>query len=810
MSIESSMDSLRLSKYYDECWVLSNFNKVAFISTVISELKMTGSKLTVDLSLLDNDIKDEEMLACPVVSGSQFLIDFLVYLAECCNYKCIYHPDWGILAGRLEMQRLKLLNRNGWMDTIKNTKTMWDEEYYTFVHNNHKELLEIINPIDDYSYSLFGLRTLEKSYFARHNDVIIETPQLMYLRVATFIHMPDIQQIKSYYLYMSKGYFTHASPTLFNAGLRKGSLASCFLLCMEDDLESIFKCLGHCALISKATGGIGLDISKIRHSKIGSQGQSSGIVPMLQVYNATMKYVDQGGRRKGSATIFLQPWHVDFLDFLMLKRSIGSEEYRARDLFYSVWSCDLFMKRVKNNETWSLFCPKKCSGLTETYGDEFDMLYLKYEHDRQYEKQMPARDLWNELLKTQIEAGMPFIAHRDTANYTSNQKNLGLIRSSNLCMEIVEVTGSDVISSCNLASIALDEFVVDGQFQYFYLGKVVTEIVKGLNKVIDKTWYPLGPNGSIANTNKKYRPLGIGVQGLAETFFKLKLAWTDEEARAVNKKIFCTIYYYASLESCNEAKLHGAYDGFEGSPAANGLLKPDLVNENNARLAKLLGTEPVYKENGFMMYKWDLLKRRIKKYGLRNSLLVALMPTASSAQIRSKTESFEPITSNMYVRTVLSGAFPIVNKYLTADLMELNMWNNTTINNIMKNEGSVQFLSTTDVDKQGKLERLKEIYKTAFELKQKVIVDMAIDRSLYVCQSQSLNIFIKDPNFTQLTNLHFYAWENGLTTGMYYLRTSPATEAVKFTLLKEETAVDISQEKKKVVCTDDVCVMCQS
>jgi len=786
--------------YYNSC-----NNKGSLIHFILDIYKNGLDE--IDLNLIKKEINEIE-LSIVIEDGVDcvsFLKQVLAYVSECCNYKCIYHPNWCILAGRIELLRLKLNNPYTFEEGLIYSKNIWDVDYYDFISNYSSELLQIVQSGDDIDnqFTLFGLKTLEKSYLLKYNDIILETPSLMYLRVATYLFFPDLEKIKNYYNLMSKGYFTHASPTLFNAGIKKGSLSSCFLLSMEDSLEEIFKCLGQCALISKFTGGIGLDISNIRHSSINNtSGSSSGIVPMLQVYNSAMKYVDQGGRRKGSATVFLQPWHIDFMDFLMLKRSIGSEERRARDLFYAVWCCDLFMLRVKNNQMWSLFCPKKCPKLTNTYGDEFNLIYLEYEKSGLYDQQIMARDLWNEMLKTQVETGMPFIAYKDTANYTSNQKNLGLIRSSNLCMEIVEVTDKNTISSCNLASIALDEFVVNGEFQYFMLGNVVKYIVEGLNNVIDRTCYPLGDGGNISITNKKYRPLGIGVQGLAETFFKLKLAWTDDEAKIINKKIFATIYYYALSESCFQSKINGPYDGFYGSPASSGILKPILICENKKRLQSLLGNTDNL-EPDFIMYKWDLLQKDVKRFGLRNSLLVALMPTASSAQIRGKTESFEPITSNMYVRTVLSGSFPIVNKYMVDDLIQLNMWNNTTIHSIMKEEGSIQHLQTDDLSIKPKLDRVKDIYKTAFELKQKVLVDLAIDRSPYVCQSQSLNIFIKNPTFSQLTNLHFYSWEHGLTTGMYYLRTSPSTEAIKFT-------VEIPENKKRKVCDEEVCLTCQS
>jgi ribonucleotide reductase alpha subunit len=709
-------------------------------------------------------------------------------------------------------------------------------------------------------------------------------------------------------------------------------------------------------MISKNMGGVGLDVSNIRHSKIGYFGRSAGIVPMLKVFNDALKYADQGGgRRKGSGTIFLQPWHVDFPEFLELKRQQGSDDFRARDLFYSVWCCDLFMDRVSKNMMWSLFCPKKAPGLTETYNEEFEHLYTSYEEQHLYEKQIPAQTLWNELLKTQVETGMPFITHKDTANSTSNQKNLGIIRSSNLCVsgdtfiltrdgnkkikdlvgvavdiwngdcwstvtpfctsaipkklltvtmndgstlnctpehifyigdflkntkktaaelvsgdkliywqipgsllsvypqhktgyvyhevvsvidknimeptfcfteprrhtgvfngiltgqcqEIMEVSDENRISSCNLASICLNMFVENGSYNFKKLGDVTRKVVRALNNVIDTTYYPLEnyPNSPIKTTNLKYRPLGIGVQGLADAFMLMGYPWESNESKKLNKEIFACIYYHAVDESSELAREFGSYDGFIGSPASKGLLKPDLVALEMARkkikYSSASGT--IYEVAGKILnenlvecnnYNWSSLRMKIAKNGLRNSLLIALMPTASTAQILGNTESFEPISSNIYSRSVLSGNHVVINRYMVETFSKLGIWNRNIINSIIKNDGSVQHL---DID-----EHYKKLYKTAFEIKQKVIVDLSIDRSFYVCQSQSLNIHIKNPTFAQLTSLHFYAWENCLSTGMYYLRTAPSVDAVKFTV---EGEIDV---KKKVVCTDEVCVTCQS
>ena len=816
-------------------------NFASFLITIVKELAWG---LTINIALLLKDINDPVILKARHLGALESLRRVLLSIAEGANYKATTHPDWSLLAGRIEIQRLKLQVPDTFSEMLNKNPQVWrndtDCDYYDFANRHAEQLEAMIDPEKDYDLYFFGVRTLEKSYLMRlvgQGEQIIETPQRMYLRIAAFLWMPNLEMTKKYYDLMSSGYFTHASPTMFHSGVVKGSLASCFLLSMQDDLEKIFKCLGQCAMISKSAGGIGLDITNIRHSSVGHLGQSSGIVPMLKVYDAGMRYVDQAGRRKGSATIFLQPWHIDFIDFLQLKRQHGAEERRARDLFYSVWNCDIFMDRVLANADWTMFCPKYAPMLKDTYGEEFEKWYLEYEKtlplqegSENFVKTMPARQIWTELLTTQIEAGMPFMTNKDTANYTSNQKNLGLIRSSNLCVEILEVTEEDTISSCNLASIALDEYVdvIDGVPTYNHkkLGETVRLIIRGLNRVIDRTYYPVqehdkdgnitGP-GPIKNTNLKYRPLGLGVQALADAFLKMDYAWTDKEARKLNQEIFATIYYHAIDESVELAKEDGVYDGFYGSPASEGLLKPDLIAMEKAR-KQLRGDEEIDEKelhalaNKFLEkdlsknYDWDALRDKVKNFGLRNSLLVALMPTASSAQIRYKNESFEPFTTNMYVRSVLAGNHLIVNRYMVSDLEKLGLWNSSVINFIIKNEGSIAELPEELVpeEKRGELRRVKEKCATAFELSQRLMVDMAVDRSYYICQSQSLNIHCKDPTFKLMNNLHFHAWKNGLSTGMYYLRSAPATEAVKFTV---EGELDV---KKTVVCTDEVCISCQS
>ncbi len=817
---------------------------IIFLRSVVTEVAWG---LDIELALLEKDLCDEVIGKTRSLGALESLRRVLLAISEGAAYKATKHPDWSLLAGRIEVQWLKLEVPDTLFEMLNENTMVWrndkDYDYYDFANRHAQQLEAMIVPERDYDLYSFGVRTLKMSYLMRLIDSkqhFLAIPQRMYLRIAAFLWMPDLEMIKKYYDLMSTGMFTHASPTMFHAGIRKGSLASCFLLSMQDDLEKIFKCLGQCAMISKAAGGIGLDISNIRHSKVGHLGQSSGIVPMLKVYDAGMRYVDQAGRRKGSATIFLQPWHIDFPDFLLLKRQLGKEERRARDLFYAVWNCDLFMDRVRANAEWTLFCPKYAPELKNVFGEEFEKWYKYYEEEipkqpghESYMKKIQARTLWNDLLTTQIETGMPFMTNKDTANYTSNQKNLGLIRSSNLCVEVMEVTDENTVSSCNLASIALDEYVDISNgtpvYNFSRLGEVVRLVIRGLNRVIDRTYYPIQEHdeqgnitgsGPIKSTNLRYRPLGLGVQALADAYLKMGMAWTDPEARELNRNIFATIYYNAVEESVDLAKEYGVYEGFYGSPASNGLIKPDLLAMERARkqlrVEGITSAHPEYADRirdltaEFLqdlspLYDWDLLREKVKN-GMYNSLLVALMPTASSAQIRYKNESFEPFTSNMYVRSVLSGNHIVVNRYMVKELKELGLWNKSVINFIIKEEGSIAKLSVDLVDppNRPKLERIKEKCKTAFELSQKLLVDMSIDRSYYVCQSQSLNIHIKNPTFRQLTSLHFYAWENALSTGMYYLRTNPAIEAVKFTV---DGDLDI---ERSVVCTNDVCISCQS
>lgn len=846
MSQSSQMDlrNSELEHYYSQLFSFhdagkTNENFKKFLMSICEDLK---GDLNIEVAELTKVFNDETLCGVKKFGATESLKRCLKDIAEAANFKTIRNPDWMIFAGRLEIQRLKLIVPTTLQEELDLLRNIWnshEHDYYSFCSKNIVELENMLyeTRMNDYNLTYFGIKTLETSYLMKYieNDVerIIETPQRLYLRVACFLFMPDIDMVREYYYLLSQGKYTHASPTLFNSGVKKGSLASCFLLSVNDDLEHIFKQLSNCAMISKATGGIGLDISNIRHSQIGHNGKSSGIVPMLRVFNDALKYVDQTGKRKGSATIFLQPWHIDILDFIELKKPHGKEEMRARDLFYCVWCNDLFFKRVYNNEDWVLFCPKKAPMLTQTYGEEFEKWYIHYEEQGIYSMRIPARKIMHEIIVSQIETGMPFIAHKDTVNYTNNQKNLGLIRSSNLCMEIVEVTDGDTISSCNLASIALDEYITNGTYDFDELGRVTRKVVRALNRVIDRTEYPLVKydadgkvvkDGPIKRPNMKHRPLGIGVQALADTFLKLNIDWESEPAKELNKEIFATIYYHAVSESVEMAKETGSYIGFDGSPASQGLLKPDLIAKERARKQLYLKgiqtghpdytryekelVDAIFDEHVSKKYDWEALRENVKRHGMKNSLLVALMPTASSAQIRYKTEAFEPMSSNLYLRTVLSGTHIVINRIMVDHLKQLGLWNESISNFLLKHDGSIQELPEsllTDTEKQKQLRHLKQVCKTSFEIKQKTLMDLSIDRSFYVCQSQSLNIFMETPTPDKLLAMHFHGWKHGLSTGMYYLRSEPARNAIQFTL-----DGDIDLTKQSMVCTEEVCMSCST
>jgi ribonucleoside-diphosphate reductase alpha chain len=669
------------------------------------------------------------------------------------------------------------------------------DEVYQIIQKNSDVLDSTIIYDRDFRYDYFGFKTLERSYLLRLEGNIAERPQQMLMRVAVGIHKDDMDSVIETYNYMSEGWFTHATPTLFNSGTPKPQMSSCFLLATkEDSISGIYDTLTQCAKISQSAGGIGLSIHDIRATGSyikGTNGTSNGIVPMLRVFNDTARYVDQGGgKRKGSFAIYIEPWHADVFDFLDLRKNHGKEEQRARDLFYALWIPDLFMQRVEENGDWTLMCPHECPGLSDTHGKKFEKLYKKYESEGKGRKTIKAQELWFKVLESQIETGTPYMLYKDAANEKSNQKNLGTIKSSNLCTEIIEYTAPDEVAVCNLASIALPKFVIDGKFDFEKLFNVSYRVTKNLDKVIDANYYPV-PEAK--NSNMRHRPIGIGVQGLADAFILLRHAFESAEAKQLNKDIFETIYYAAVTASKDLAIENGPYESWKGSPISEGILQFDMWN-----------VQPSDR------WEWDLLREEVKKHGVRNSLLLAPMPTASTAQILGNNECFEPYTSNIYTRRVLSGEYIIVNKHLLRDLVKLGIWNDRLKNKLMASNGSIQNIDEIP-------ENIKELYKTAWEISQKVLLDMAADRGAYIDQSQSLNIFMENANFAKLTSMHFYGWKAGLKTGMYYLRTKSATDAIKFTLDKEAMAEPVAKTEEERIaeinCSlddPDDCVSCGS
>ncbi|AST09264.1 ribonucleotide reductase large subunit [Murmansk poxvirus] len=693
------------------------------------------------------------------------------------------HPDYAILAARIAISNLHKETKKLFSDVIQdlyNHGSMISNVVMEVVSKYKDRINSAIINDRDFSYNYFGFKTLEKSYLLRINNKVVERPQHMLMRVSIGIHQWDIDAVIETYNLLSEKWFTHASPTLFNSGTSHSQMSSCFLLNMIDDsIEGIYDTLKRCALISKTAGGIGISISNIRASGSyisGTNGTSNGIVPMLRVYNNTARYIDQGGnKRPGVMSIYLEPWHADVMEFLELKKNTGNEELRTRDLFIALWIPDLFMNRVKNDENWSLMCPNECPGLDNVWGDEFEKLYTKYENDGKYRRVVKARTVWKAIIESQIETGTPFMLYKDACNRKSNQQNLGTIKCSNLCTEIVQYANENEVAVCNLASVALNMFVINNKFDFHKLREVVNVIVKNLNKIIDINKYPI-PEAEISN--KKHRPIGIGVQGLADTFILLGYPFESQEAQDLNIKIFETIYYSALEASCELAKIQGPYETYEGSPISNGILQYDLWNIVPSDL-----------------WDWKILKEKIHKYGVRNSLLIAPMPTASTAQILGNNESVEPYTSNIYTRRVLSGEFQVVNPHLLRVLTERKLWSEELKNRIIADGGSVQ---KTDIP-----EDIKRIYKTVWEIPQKTILKMAADRGAFVDQSQSLNIHISEPSYSKLSSMHFYGWSLGLKTGMYYLRTKAASNPIKFTVEKDKLT-------RIVVCNDDICTSCSS
>ena len=681
------------------------------------------------------------------------------------------HPDYAILASRIAVSNLHKNTLDSFSATIYKLyhyihpitgkrSPLIAEDVYEIVQDNAAFLDQAIAHERDFEFDYFGFRTLERSYLLKTDGQIAERPQFMFMRVAIGIHMDDLEAAIETYNLMTEKWFTHATPTLFNAGTPKPQLSSCFLLSTQDDsISGIFDSLKQCAEISKSAGGIGLSVHNVRATGsyiAGTNGTSNGIVPMLQVFNNTARYVDQGGgKRKGAFAIYLEPWHADVFDFLDLKKNHGKEEKRARDLFYALWVPDLFMKRVEDDDVWTLMDPNECPGLHEVHSEEFEALYEKYEREGRGRRTISARQLWRKVVESQIETGTPYILYKDHANRKSNQQNLGTIRSSNLCAEIIEYTSKDEVAVCNLASISLSKCVIDGKFDFERLHYVTKVATRNLNKIIDLNYYPVE---EAKTSNMRHRPIGIGVQGLADAFMMLKFPFESDEAKLLNRSIFETMYHAAVEASVECAKARGAYETFEDSPMSKGQFQFDLW-----------GVTPTDR------YDWDSLRKQVMEHGVSNSLLLALMPTASTSQIMGNNECFEPITSNMYTRRVLSGEFVVVNKYLMNDLIEKGIWNEDIKNELIANNGSVQ-----DID--GIPDDLKEVYKTVWEIKQKAVIDMAADRGAFICQSQSLNVFMQDANFRKLSSMHFYGWQKGLKTGTYYLRTKAATNAVKVTV----------------------------
>jgi ribonucleoside-diphosphate reductase alpha chain len=681
------------------------------------------------------------------------------------------HPDYALLAARIAISNLHKNTNKSFSETMEALYNYVDpvtmqkaglisDATIEVIRRNADTLDSAIIYDRDYSFDYFGFKTLERSYLLRMNNQVVERPQHMLMRAAVGIHGDDINSAIETYHLMSEKWFIHATPTLFNAGTPKPQLSSCFLLSMVDDsIQGIFETLSRCAKISQSAGGIGLSIHNIRATGSyikGTGGTSNGIIPMLRVFNDTARYVDQGGgKRKGAFAVYLEPWHADIMEFLELKKNHGKEEQRARDLFYALWICDLFMERVKNNENWSLFCPNEAPGLCDTYGGEFEALYHKYEKEGRARKVVRAQDIWSAIIESQIETGTPYMLYKDAANRKSNQKNLGTIRSSNLCTEIMEYTSADEVAVCNLASIALPKFVTDGEFNHQKLYEITRVVTRNLNKVIDVNYYPIP---EARNSNMRHRPIGIGVQGLADAFIMMRYAFDSPEARKLNREIFETIYYAALTESCAIAERDGHYESFPGSPASKGELQYDMW-----------GVEPTARWN------WAELKSKISQVGLRNSLLLAPMPTASTSQILGNNECIEPYTSNIYTRRTLSGEYIVVNKHLLNDLIRLGLWDEEMKEALIVSNGSVQNI-------QGLPQDLKERYKTVWEISQKAIIDMAADRGAFICQSQSLNLFVENATMGKLSSMHFYAWSKGLKTGMYYLRSKAAVDPIKFTL----------------------------
>ena len=741
-----------------------------------------------------NDLVDSVKVAMRVIEGlydgvTTSELDNLA--AETAASMTIAHPDYAQLAARIAVSNLHKNTKKSFSETMSdmynyvNPRTgqkspLLSDEVFEVIQANAAMLDSMIIYNRDFNYDYFGFKTLERSYLLKINGKIVERPQHMLMRVSIGIHLDDLDSVKETYELMSKKFFTHATPTLFNAGTPKPQMSSCFLLTMKDDsIDGIYDTLKQTARISQSAGGIGLAIHNVRATGSyirGTNGTSNGIVPMLRVFNDTARYVDQGGgKRKGSFAIYLETWHADIFEFLDLKKNTGKEEMRARDLFFAMWTSDLFMKRVQEDASWTLMCPNECPGLCDVYGDEFEALYISYETAGKGRKTVRARELWEKILESQIETGTPYMLYKDAANRKSNQKNLGTIRSSNLCTEILEYTAPDEVAVCNLASISLPMFVENGAFNHQYLYDVTKRVTRNLNRVIDRNYYPV-PEAE--NSNMRHRPIGLGVQGLADAFILLRLPFTSDEAKKLNQEIFETLYFAAVTASMEMAKEEGPYSTFKGSPISNGEFQHNLWGLQDSDLSG--------------RWDWASLRKEVVEHGVRNSLLVAPMPTASTSQILGNNEAFEPYTSNIYTRRVLSGEFIIVNKHLLEDLVNLGLWNDTLKQQIMRHNGSIQNI-------EGIPEDIKELYKTVWEMSMKDIIDMSRQRGYFIDQSQSLNLFMEGATYSKLTSMHFYAWQSGLKTGMYYLRTKSAVDAIKFTLNNDKKAEPVEIKKQPMV-----------
>eukprot|EP01134_Creolimax_fragrantissima_P002270 CFRG2270T1 len=765
---------------------------------------------------LNEDFVEPTEVTMKIVSGiyaGVTTVELDTLAAETCAYMTTTHPDYAILAARIAMSNLHKETKKVFSDVMYDLATYVDpkndrrcplvsQDFYQCVVKNAERLNSAIVYDRDFNYQYFGFKTLERSYLLRLNGKVAERPQHMLMRVSVGIHGDDIDSAIETYNYLSQGWFTHASPTLFNAGTLRPQLSSCFLLTIEDDsIEGIYNTLKTCAMISKSAGGIGLNVHKIRAKDSyisGTNGNSNGLVPMLRVFNNTARYVDQGGnKRPGAFAMYLEPWHADIFDFIDLKKNTGSEEMRARDLFFGLWINDLFMKRCEADAEWSLFSPSDAPGLDDVWGEEFEDLYHKYEKEGRAKKVIKAQQLWFAILESQTETGTPYMLYKDACNRKSNQQNLGTIKCSNLCCEIVEYSSPTEVAVCNLASLALPMYVKTGgangpEFDFQKLEEVTRVATRNLNKIIDVNYYPVK---EAEYSNLRHRPIGLGVQGLADAFIKMRFPFDSPEARVLNKQIFETIYYSAVSESIKLAEKLGPYSTYEGSPASKGILQYDMWDVTPSD-----------------RYDWAGLKENMAKHGLRNSLLVAPMPTASTAQILGNNESIEPYTSNIYTRRVLSGEFQIVNQHLLKDLTEMGLWDDDMKNRLIASGGSVQNITRIP-------EHLRDIYRTVWEVSQKSLIDMAADRGAYICQSQSFNVFIAEPNFGKLTSMHFYAWKKGLKTGMYYLRSRPAVNAIQFTVdteklveaVKTATLRTQEEEEAALLCSinnKDECLMC--